>query len=138
MRVEVAPCDGAASMRRSTIYEKVETRGGVKMIVLASGRRVTFWDAISQVEYAESTLARWLSRAAKLTNDEWEDERLESRLIRLEELLGAHRHDRTKREKRRAQEQRIERLRNVAGRTPEERASFLRKADELERRGPSE
>lgn len=128
-------------MSSRTFYERVEETGGHKFIRLKSGRRLHFWDAIREVERADTDLSRAFSRAFKLagTNSDpdlaaYELERLEDRVRRLEWYLGSLRTEIDRRLGVIGQRERIALLRNTNGRSPEEAAAFARKADELERR----
>ena len=128
-------------MSQRTLYERVEELGGHKYISLKSGRRLSFWDAIRELETADTDLNRAFSRAFKLagTNNDselaaYELERLEDRLRRLEWDLSTWRREMDERLGTRSQRERIALLRNLSGRTPAEAAAFNRKADELERR----
>lgn len=121
-------------MRDSTRYERVEEAHGFKYILLKSGRKFTFWNAIDASERAESDLVRAVSRCFKLAGDGWDLERLEWRIDRLEEYVGAVRAEIEKRRGQQSQRERIALLRNTTGRTEEEAAAFRAKADELEAR----
>jgi hypothetical protein len=129
-------------MRYSTLYERVNTRNftgfdgqpyTVRYITLKSGREIGFWDAVSNVETAHSDLVRWFGRLFKLANDDWDWERIDNRVWDLEDLVGYYRKRVEERGFRRTKEERIKQLRQVSGRTEEEAAAFLAKADKLER-----
>lgn len=116
----------------STQTERVEERGGRKFIRLKSGRVITFWDARTAVENAHSALSLALSRAFKLTSDDYDLERLEWLVDNLETHIRAVRREIERRYSVKETEERIKHLRNVTGREPAEAAAFLKKADELE------
>jgi hypothetical protein len=122
-------------MRRSQ-YEKAEGLDH-KFIRLASGRLITFWDSIRMVDAAINQLGRELSRAFKLASSEYDLESVEQRLDRIEERHRALREHLKRLRAVEAQRVKIAALRNTAGRTPEEAAAFLRKADELESQLPT-
>jgi hypothetical protein len=122
-------------LRDSTRHERVETsRFGPKFIRLKSGRLLSFWDAITAGESAQSALVRAFSRSFKLAADDWDLERIEYRIDGLELWIAAVRAELEKRRGVQSQKERIALLRNTTGRTPEEAEAFLRKADELEER----
>jgi hypothetical protein len=122
-----------------TLHEKPVMIHGHAFIRMKSGRHLTFWDCLGAAERADTDMHRAVSRAFKLAlaetdadireydleRLEWFIDSLESYAGSLREHLGKHRTVHSKRE-------RIALLRNVSGRTPEEAAEFLRKADELE------
>lgn len=120
--------------------ERVETvpdmLGGdpVRYIRLKSGRRLSFWEAVADAERAHTDLNRALARAFRLARSDWEVERVEDRVARLEDYLAVLRAHLAKLAEERAQCEKIEALRNVEGRSPEEAAAYLAKADELERK----
>lgn len=111
--------------------------GPYKFITLSSGRKLTFSDAMSEAESAQTAFVRGISRGFKLMATEWDLDRLEERLRRMEEYVAACRHFLREREAEKDMHERIAALRNVEGRTPEEAAAYLRKADELERKLPA-
>lgn len=122
-------------MSPNTIYERVEQRGGFKFIRLKSGRVLSFWNAMTEAERANTALHTAVSRAFKLARgDDWELEHLESFIDNLEDYVRAIRTEIEKVRGIKTKQDRIALLRNTAGRTPEEAAEFNRKADELERR----
>lgn len=120
--------------------ERVESIGGHKFITLQSGRRITFLDAQSMAKAARSALSTAASRMFKLARhqdrdiDEWNLELIDSFVEDLEDYVRILREEIDKLLGVRSQEERIALLRNVSGRSPEEAAAFLDKADELERR----
>jgi hypothetical protein len=127
-------------MSERTLRERVQEIGGHKYIQLKSGRRISFWDAITEVETADTRMSTAFSRAFKLagTNKDpdlagYELERLEDRIRRAEWDVAALRKEIDRRLGVRSQQERIALLRNTTGRTPVEAAEFRRKADELER-----
>lgn len=116
-------------------YERVEEIGGFKYITLKSGRRFSFYDAISGIDAAHTSFATAASRAFKLMRDnEYDLEDIERKVDRLEEYLGVVRHEIKKRKARAAKLEQIAALRVTKGRTPEEAREFLAKADELEKK----
>jgi hypothetical protein len=123
-------------MRDDTRYEKVEKQAGNPhgWITLSSGREVRFGDALNELEAAETSLVRWMSRAFKLSEGvDFEAERLEWYIEQMEELVEAWKDEVEKRTRKKAKRERIDKLRQVAGRYPEEKPSYLAKADKLER-----
>lgn len=129
-------------MRDSTRYEKVEEAPGFadsglfgpyKFIRLKSGREMTIMDAIRDVEGAYSSWGRGMSRAFKLANSDFDIRMIEYRLSQMEEHCAALRQYRSKLEEEKVLREKIAALRNTEGRTPEEAAAYLRKADELEK-----
>lgn len=121
-------------MSSRTLYERVEERRGYKFIRLKSGRLLSFWEAVRAAEQADTALARAVSRAFKLADDEYDLERLEWLIENLERYVHAIQKEIEKRRGVKTQEERIALLRNTSGRTPEEAKAFHRKADEIERR----
>lgn len=121
-------------MSERTFYERPETIRGYKYIRLKSGRLLTFWEAVTAGERAETDLMRAVSRAFKLADDDWDLERIEYRIDGLERWIAAVRAEIAKRRGVQNQRERIALLRNTTGRTPEEADAFRRKADELEAR----
>jgi hypothetical protein len=125
-------------MRDSTRYEKVEERNGFRFVRLKSGRLFGFWDARADAEKAESDMHRASSRMFKLISSDpelgdWDLERIESFFDNIESWIRAVRKEIERRRGTMKAEDRIARLRNTTGRTPEEAALFRKKADELER-----
>lgn len=126
--------------------DRIETNErGFKYLRMPSGKLVSFEGAIHAADLAESAFARAISRAFKLRPDwtgepdratyrEMDFERIEWALEGMEAYISAVREFLNKERGVKSQEERIAALRNVEGRTPEEAAAFLRKADELERR----
>jgi hypothetical protein len=132
-------------MSERTLYERVEVIRGFKYIRLKSGRLLNFMQAYDLAETAHTDLARAVSRAFKLAGnelpkgDDWDPEdydleRLEWFLDGVQRWLDSVRETIEKRRGVKTKEERIALLRRVEGRTPEEAAAFLKKADELERR----
>lgn len=120
-------------MSERTARERPETIRGYRYIRLKSGRLVSFWDMVEVIERAQTDLGRALSRAIKLASDDWDLERVESRLDALDEHLGAVRAYLDEMRGNVTKRERIALLRNTTGRTPEEAEAFRQKADELER-----
>lgn len=126
--------------RRYYDQERVETIGPHKFITLQSGRRITFLDAQSMAQAAHSSLSTAASRMFKLARhqdrdiDEWNLEVIDSFVESLEDYVGILRTEIDKLIGVKSKQERIALLRNVSGRSPEEAAEFLRKADELEQR----
>jgi hypothetical protein len=126
--------------RRRRYYEeeRVEAIGPHKFITLQSGRRIIFTDAESMGKAGFSSLCTAISRMFKLARhqdrdiDEWNLERIDSFVETLEDYVGVWRTEIDKLIGVKSKEERIALLRNVDGRSPEEAAEFLRKADELE------
>lgn len=114
-------------MRDDRIVEK----GGHKFIKLKSGRMMTFWDAYSEAKTARTTLATATSRMFRLEGP-YDFDWLERHVDKLEEYVSALRAHLNTMKSEQAQRERIGKLRNTTGRTPEEAAEFLKKADELE------
>jgi hypothetical protein len=121
-------------MSDRTFYERVEESRGFKFIRLKSGRLLSFWEAIRAAERANTSLARAVSRAFKLADDDYDLERLRWLIENLEAYVGAIRKELDKRQGVKSQKERIALLRNTAGRSPKEARAFNSKADELERR----
>lgn len=119
-------------MSERTAYERAEEIGGHLFIKLKTGRRITFWDAIRDAEGAHTAMGRGMSRAFKLAKDDWDWERIELRLDRIEDHTRALRKHLDEVRAKRSKHERIALLRNNAGRTPEEAELYNRKADELE------
>jgi hypothetical protein len=120
-------------MRFETLYEKVhQTTNGFKYLELKSGRRVMFWDAKNEADDHYSSMIRWVSRMFKLANDESDLNRIDNFVWHLESLVGAYRAELERLNVRKSKEERIAQLRDVSGRTPEEAALYLAKADQLE------
>jgi hypothetical protein len=120
-------------MRDETRYERVETTAsGFKRIRLKSGRLMSYWDARDAADRAETDLVRAISRTLKLANDDYDLERLEWFMERMDTYVHVVKTEIEKRRGVKSQEERIALLRNTTGRTPEEAAEYQRKADELE------
>lgn len=126
-------------MSYRTQYERVKTveMGGEKYlhIELSSGRKISFHDAMKELNDLETSIARWGSRAFKLMSDkwEWDDEQFERYVDHMEELIAAWRRGLEKRKVEREKRVKIAQLRNTTGRTEKERLTYLEKADMLER-----
>lgn len=116
--------------------ERATTIRGYKYIRLKSGRLVTYHECTDAAGSAWTDMVRAVSRSIKLASGDDDLERIEwfldnvdsyaqSARKYVQDKRGVH----TKRE-------RIALLRNVEGRTPEEAAEFLSKADELEQHLP--
>jgi hypothetical protein len=130
----------------STENDTIEERNGFKYLRTPSGKLYTFNDMIHKADLAEHAFARAIARAFKLRPD-WpgEPERATYRAMDLEQIewalesmeayIAAAREHLEKERGIKSREERIALLRNVSGRTPEEAEAFLKKADELERRG---
>lgn len=120
-------------MRDSTANERPVEAHGFKFIRLKSGRMITFWDCVEAAEGAHTDMVRAVSRAFKLTRDDDDLERIEWFIDHLEEYTAALRRAMNRRRAHLSKRDRIMRLRNTSGRTPEEAELFNRKADQLER-----
>ena len=125
-------------MRDETRYEKVEeTASGYKYLKLKSGRRVMFHDAQREADDNFASVARWLSRMAKLTGaHEYADfdwEQIGYFLDHMETLAEHYRAEIRKHDVHTSKKERIAQLRNVKGRSAEEAALYLAKADQLEK-----
>ena len=112
-------------MRFETLYEKVHTINDLKFLTLKSGRQVMFWNAKDEADDHYSSMVRWVSRMFKLANDESDLNRIDNFVWHLESLVE-------RLNVRKSKEERIAQLRDVSGRTPEEAALYLAKADQLE------
>src|SRR3982751_5884642 len=106
-------------MSRRTQHERVEVLNGHKFIRLKTGRIVSFLDTLSEADKGERGLARAMSRGLKLA-EEYDLDRLEQRIDRLETYVTTWRAQLKKLRNARATRERIAQLRNTAGRTPEE------------------
>jgi hypothetical protein len=113
---------------------------------MPSGKMYSFAHVMHQADLAEHAFARAISRAFKLRPDwpgepdraayrEMDLEQIEWALDSMDAYLHAVREHLEKERGVKSREERIALLRNVSGRTPEEAEAFLKKADELERRG---
>jgi hypothetical protein len=118
-------------MRRSQ-YERVVEMRGFKYIKLKSGRFVTFWNMIDAAESAHTDLARAISRAFKLVDNDYDLERLQWFVEEAHTYLHHLEKEIEKRRGVKTQQERIALLRNTTGRTPEEAEAYRRKADQLE------
>lgn len=126
-------------MSSRTLHERVEERNGFKFIRLKSDRLISFWDAMSAVDHAHTALGTAISRAFKLLGeDDYDLERLEWKIDHLESHIGAIRKEIERLRGVKDRRERIALLRNTDGRSREEAAAFMAKADELERRLESE
>lgn len=126
-------------MRDRTRHEKVEETtgifGGVRLITLKSGRKVSFWEAEREQQSSLSDLQRWMSRMGKLAEgEEFLEDALERRVDEVEEWVKAWRRELEKRAERERTREKIAALRDTTGRTPEEAALYAKKADQLEAR----
>lgn len=121
-------------MSERLLHERIIEMRGYKYIKLKSGRLITFWDSLQAAERAESDLVRSISRAFKLVDDDYNLERLEWFVERLETYVHHLAKEIEKRRGIKTKEERIALLRNASGRTPEEADLYRRKADELEAR----
>lgn len=119
-------------MSRHTVNETVETMRGHRYIRLKSGRLLSFWQAHTAVEYATTALATAFSRVFKLADSRYELDSIERLLDKVDENLAALRHYLKKRRRWEDRKDQIAALRNTSGRTPEEAAEFLAKADKWE------
>lgn len=120
-------------MSERTLYEKVETIHGHKYIRLGSGRLITFWNTLDAAERTHTTFVRHFSRAFKLADGEYDLEAIEWRLDKFETYIGAVRKHLEELRGKQSKRDRIALLRNTTGRTPEEAAAYLAKADQLEK-----
>lgn len=119
----------------------VETKGRFKYIKLSkTGRVFSYHEAQKQVDKGFNMVTRWLLRIVQIVPestdydlDEYYWERIDDYADRLEILAERIREEVRKHLKVRSKQERIKALRNVTGRTPEEAAIFLAKADELEK-----
>lgn len=115
---------------------------GLKYVQLPS-RRVMFWDALDDARKAWTPLRRHVNRAFTLITDpdpnddldmhEYDLERLEWFIDDLNNWTAAIRKEIDERRGTLKVQERIALLRNTSGRTPEEAAAFLAKADQLEK-----
>jgi hypothetical protein len=128
-------------MPESDRIEERRNREGdtFRWIVTETGKRYSNFDCMQRVKAADSAFSRWFSRAVKTRTSWAEAEMRGDELERLRWLLSdmqtylaaAGRYlDELEGTDRRAE--RIRALREVQGRTPEEAAAFLAKADRLE------
>lgn len=113
--------------------DRVQESNGLKYIRLETGRVVFLSDAVREFEKNTSKVRLWAARTSKLTSDDRDLERYGSLLDDLERLLVLHREELARLLSRRKTEDRIASLRNINGRSSEEAAAYLAKADELER-----
>jgi hypothetical protein len=125
---------------RGSEYERPEEIRGYWWIRLKSGRLIGFMEAVRAVKSARYAYATAFSRVVKLAEKqpdlELRDddfERAEWLLDDMESYVNSCRRYLEKLRGTRTKQERIAALRIVAGRTPEEAALFLAKADELER-----
>jgi hypothetical protein len=115
-------------------YDRYVEEGGIKFIQLQSGRLMSFWDMMSRADRDFTAFARAMSRCFRLADRDFDLERLEWRIEQQEAYVASLREEITRLLKNKSKKERIAALRNTTGRTPEEAAAFLAKADELERR----
>jgi len=116
-----------------TQYERVEEKndflGRRKFIRLGSGREIGFiLDAVPKTESALSALGLWLGRAAKLADGDYENERVDHLVERLNQFARAWQHSRAKRVEWEREEQAIAAMLNPAGRTEAEMETAKKKA----------
>lgn len=123
----------------------IEGSSGFKYIRMPSGKLYSFTEAIHQAGVAETAFARAIHRAFELLPG-WPDEpereayrdmdyeSIESALESMESYIAAARERLDKERGVKSQEDRIAKLRQVTGRTPEETEAFQKKADELQAR----
>jgi hypothetical protein len=110
-----------------------------KYLVMDSGRRYTHNDCEHQLKLAGWTMQRWFARALATLTD-WRDpedrkldiEHLRWRLDDIAAFVEGAQQELDQREGVSKKAERIAKLRNVTGRTPEEAAAFLAKAALLE------
>lgn len=127
----------------SYYYEKIEERrtdyGVSRWITTSKGQRWTHHECERRLKSAERAFSRWFSRSFRTLTTWNESDMNEFEISRLRYVLDdiqtyievANRElDRLQGVNRK--EERIKQLRAIAGRTPEEAASYLAKADELE------
>ncbi len=126
-------------------YERVEERSFrssydnsvVKVRTLkinGDGRQITFRDAHKQAETNLTGFTRWLSRARKLAVMDWEQEDLRRAVDDLIMYAEIWKTEIEKMHGEQTMQEKIDALRNIAGRSEGESALFLAKADELERK----
>lgn len=114
--------------------EHVSEHHGFRYIKLKSGRLLDYWSAHTDAERGFHALARGVSRAFKLADDDYDLERLGWLIENVQMYCDSAMAEIDKQRGVKTQEERIALLRNVTGREPGEAEAFLRKADELERR----
>jgi hypothetical protein len=127
-------------MRFNTQYERAETTAtGHKFITLQSGRKVSFYDAENKCGKFLTDLTRWGKRLVQLAPDvtdpdisEYYNDTILRHIERTEALAEHWRALLEQRVGVATKRQRIAALRDVRGRTPEEAAVYLAKADQLE------
>jgi len=124
----------------SRAEEQVVTVRGVKFIRLKSGRHVSFYDAKREAKSGLTILWRSVARMGAVAQPfdgdfdiDWEQ--IEWMLDDVQAFVNLWRKEVEKRTGQRTRQERIDHLRLVAGRTPEEAALYRAKADELEREG---
>lgn len=123
------------------IEERTNDDGDVfRYLVLESGSRYSNLDCIQKTEQSLRGVQRWFHRSletATIWSDpslaESDNDRLRWLLDDLEGYLHAARKALADREGRQRRAEKIRALRQIAGRTPDEAAAYLAKADELER-----
>lgn len=125
-------------MSQDRIEERRTDYGTVKFLVTERGQRYTHYECERRLKAAVRGLARWFSRSIR-TMTKWDDADMNAAQIRdlrwilgdvtsyvevvqreLDRIEGVNRTD-----------ERIAALRNVEGRSPEEAALYLAKANEL-------
>ncbi len=119
-------------MSYRTYYERVVEQRGYKYIRLKSGRMITYWDADRLAEAGFTDMTRSVSRMFKLADNDYDLEHLGYFIDHLHEYVHALEQGLEKRHGAQKVKERIAKLRNITGRTPEEAAAFKRKARELE------
>lgn len=129
--------------RYSTEYERAKDRnirgynGEVHVLrtlkLGGDGREIHFRDAHKQAKTNLHGFMRWMSRAGKLALADYEQEELRWLVDDLTQYAHIWEEQIEDLKKRKAKQEKVDALRNVAGREPEEAATYLAKADELER-----
>lgn len=121
--------------------EDPKGNGVYRYIKLSStGRTFSFEDSKKQVEKGLNMITRWMGRIVQIvpnTDDrdlnDYYWEQIEDYCDRLRIIADRWMEEVAKHRKVRTKEERIKALRNTTGRTEEEAALFLAKADELEK-----
>lgn len=116
---------------RSSAYERVEEISGHKYIVNKAGNRISFWDSIKAFDSAETAMHTSMQRMFKLEG-QYDRDWIVRRITSIEDWLNALRAHLKNLEELDEMRTKIANLRNVDGRTANEAAEFLRKADQLE------
>lgn len=117
------------------MIDAVEEVNGIKFIRVASGRLAGFSDFLRETERRTTDTQRALRRAIRVADadpDGWDLNHIERLLEDWETWIVDAREGIKNRRREQVKKERIQKLRNTTGRTPEEAAAFLRKADELE------